>query len=163
MGASGFARWAEATKETSQSLSSYQEARNVLRQRDSAEGGEGFSLGASAVEAMGAGRGVAITLSPVVVVRGKEGCKRERRMSSAAPSQPKRSPPSAEELCLKTFHSCWHLDKGWLVSFIASAQRKTPTSPITWVEFFFFFFLFFFELVYCHPYVNLQTDGGRMV
>ena len=55
--------------------------------------------------------------------------------SSAAPSQPKRSPPSAEELCLKTFRSCWHLDKGWLISFIASAQRKTPTSPITWVEF----------------------------
>ena len=54
--------------------------------------------------------------------------------SSQAP-QPKRSPPTAEELCLKTFRSCWHLDKGWLVSFVASAQRKTPTSPITWVEF----------------------------
>ena len=55
--------------------------------------------------------------------------------SSVAPSQPKHSPPSVEELCLKTFRSCWHLDKGWLISFIASAQCKTPTSPITWVEF----------------------------
>ena len=55
--------------------------------------------------------------------------------SSVAPSQPKCSPPSAEELCLKTFCSCWHLDKGWLVSFIALAQHKTPTSLITWVEF----------------------------
>ena len=54
--------------------------------------------------------------------------------SSQAP-QPKRSPPTVEELCLKTFHSCWHLDKGWLVSFVASAQCKMPTSPITWVEF----------------------------
>ena len=54
--------------------------------------------------------------------------------SSAAP-QPKYSPPSAEELCLRTFRSCWHLDKGWLVSFVASAQCKTPTSPISWVEF----------------------------
>ena len=55
--------------------------------------------------------------------------------SSVAPQQPTCSPPSAEELCLKTFRSCWHLDKGWLISFIASAQRKTPSSPITWVEF----------------------------
>ena len=54
---------------------------------------------------------------------------------SSQAEQPKRSPPSAEELCIRTFHSCWHLDKGWLVSFVASAQRKTPTSPISWVEF----------------------------
>ena len=53
---------------------------------------------------------------------------------SQAP-QTKRSPPSAEELCLWTFCSCWHLDKGWLISFVASAQHKMPTSPITWVEF----------------------------
>ena len=54
--------------------------------------------------------------------------------SSQAP-KPQRSPPTAEELCLKTFRSCWHLDKGWLVSFVALAQRKMPMSPITWVEF----------------------------
>ena len=54
---------------------------------------------------------------------------------SSAADKPKRSPPSAEELCLRTFRSCWQLDKGWLVSFVASAQRKTPTSPISWVEF----------------------------
>ena len=54
---------------------------------------------------------------------------------SSQAEKPKRSPPSAEELCLRTFRSCWHLDKGWLVSFVVSAQRKTPTSPITWVGF----------------------------
>ena len=54
--------------------------------------------------------------------------------SSQAP-QPQRSPPSVEELCLQTFRSCWHLDKGWLISFVALAQRKTPMSPITWVKF----------------------------
>ena len=37
------------------------------------EGGEGFGLGALAVGAVGVGRGVAITLCPVVVVRVKEG------------------------------------------------------------------------------------------
>ena len=61
-------------KETGQSLSRYQQARKVLRQRDSAERGEGFSLGASAVEAEGTGRVGNITLYPVVVVREKEGC-----------------------------------------------------------------------------------------
>ena len=56
-------------------------------------------------------------------------------MSTNVPPPPKCSPPSTEELCLRTFCSCWHLDKGWLVSFMVSAQRKTPTSPISWVEF----------------------------
>ena len=56
-------------------------------------------------------------------------------ISSSAAAKPKCSPPTAEELCLKTFRSCWHLDKSWLISFVASAQRKMPTSPITWVEF----------------------------
>ena len=55
--------------------------------------------------------------------------------SSSMAAKPKRSPPTVEELCLKTFHSCWHLDKGWLVSFMVSAQCKMPMSPITWVEF----------------------------
>ena len=40
-------------------------------------GGEHFGLGALAGEAVGAGRGEAITLCPVVVVRGKEGCSLE--------------------------------------------------------------------------------------
>ena len=58
----------------------------------------------------------------------------------SAPSAPpapaaKHSPPSAEALCLKTFGSCWFLDKDWLISFIASAQRLKPDAPITWVEF----------------------------
>ena len=53
-----------------------------------------------------------------------------------APAPPaKRSPPSAEELCLRTFRACWFLDKDWLVSFIASAQCLKPDAPITWVEF----------------------------
>ena len=47
----------------------------------------------------------------------------------------KHSPPSAEELCLKTFCACWFIDKDWLVSFIVSAQRLKPDAPITWVEF----------------------------
>ena len=47
----------------------------------------------------------------------------------------KRSPPSAEELCLKMFRACRFIDKDWLVSFIASAQRLKPDAPITWVEF----------------------------
>ena len=54
---------------------------------------------------------------------------------SAEAPKPKRSPPSPEELCLRTFRSCWYLDKDWLVSFVASAQRAKPDSPITWVEF----------------------------
>ena len=74
IGVSGFARWAEATKEISQSLSRNQQERKVLRHSASAEGGEGFGLRGSAVEGMGVGRGVAITLCPVVVVREKEGC-----------------------------------------------------------------------------------------
>ena len=74
IGASALARCADATKDTSQSLSRYQQARNVLRQSSSAVGGEHFGLGALAVEAEGTGRGVAITLCPVVVVREKEGC-----------------------------------------------------------------------------------------
>ena len=52
-----------------------------------------------------------------------------------APPAAKCSPPSAEELCLKTFRACWFLDKDWLVSFIASAQHLKPDAPITWVEF----------------------------
>ena len=58
----------------------------------------------------------------------------------AAPSAPpapaaKCSPPSAEDLCLKTFCACWFLNKDWLVSFIVSAQHLKPDAPITWVEF----------------------------
>ena len=49
--------------------------------------------------------------------------------------KPQRSPPSPEELCLRTFKTCWYLDKSWLVDFVASAQRATPSSPVTWVEF----------------------------
>ena len=56
-------------------------------------------------------------------------------LPSAQAPKPARSPPSAEELCLKTFRSCWFIDKDWLVSFIASAQRSKPDVPITWVEF----------------------------
>ena len=53
-----------------------------------------------------------------------------------APAPPaKCSPPSAEELCLKTFRACWFIDKDWLVAFIASAQCLKPDAPITWVEF----------------------------
>ena len=48
---------------------------------------------------------------------------------------PKRSPPSAEDLCLRTFRSCWFLDRDWLISFVASAQRAKPDAPVTWVEF----------------------------
>ena len=54
---------------------------------------------------------------------------------SPAQAPPKCSPPSAEDLCLKTFRSCWFLDKDWLISFVASAQRARPVAPITWVEF----------------------------
>ena len=43
--------------------------------------------------------------------------------------------PTVEELCLRTFRACWYLDKDWLVSFVASAQRAKPDSPITWVKF----------------------------
>ena len=56
-------------------------------------------------------------------------------LPSAQAPKPARSPPSAEELCLKTFRSCWFINKDWLVSFIASAQRLKPDAPITWVEF----------------------------
>ena len=56
-------------------------------------------------------------------------------LPAPAPSATKRSPPSAEEICLKTFRACWFLDKDWLVSFIASAQHLKPDAPITWVEF----------------------------
>ena len=49
--------------------------------------------------------------------------------------KPKCSPPTVEELCLKTFRACWYLDKDWLVSFVASAQRAKPNAPITWVKF----------------------------
>ena len=55
--------------------------------------------------------------------------------TAAAAPKPKPSPPSAETLCLKTFRACWYLDKDWLVSFVASAQRARPDAPITWVEF----------------------------
>ena len=54
---------------------------------------------------------------------------------TAEAPKPKCSPPTAEELCLRTFRACWYLDKDWLVSFVASAQRAKPDSPITWVEF----------------------------
>ena len=54
--------------------------------------------------------------------------------SSKAP-KPQRSPPTAEELCLQTFKTCWYLDKTWLVDFVVSAQHATPSSPITWVKF----------------------------
>ena len=55
--------------------------------------------------------------------------------STAKAPKPKPSPPSAEALCLKTFRACWYLDKDWLTSFVASAQRTKPDTPITWVEF----------------------------
>ena len=71
---SALARCTDAMKDTSQSLSRHQQARNVFKQSSSAVGGEHFGLGALAGEAVGAGRGEAITLCPVVVVRGKEGC-----------------------------------------------------------------------------------------
>ena len=54
---------------------------------------------------------------------------------SPAKAPPQRSPPSAEDLCLRTFRSCWFLDRDWLISFAASAQRVKPDAPITWVEF----------------------------
>ena len=43
---------------------------------------------------------------------------------SSQASKPKPSPPSVEEQCLKTFRTCWLIDKGWLVSFVASAVRS---------------------------------------
>ena len=52
-----------------------------------------------------------------------------------AKAPPQCSPPSAEDLCLKTFRSCWFLDRDWLISFVASAQRAKPDAPVTWVEF----------------------------
>jgi hypothetical protein len=52
----------------------------------------------------------------------------------AAPKAPL-TPPSVEEFCLWTFYCCWYIDKDWLVSFMASAQRLKPDSPIHWVEF----------------------------
>ena len=52
-----------------------------------------------------------------------------------AKAPPQRSPPSAEDLCLRTFCSCWFLDRDWLISFIMSAQRVKPNAPITWVKF----------------------------
>ena len=54
--------------------------------------------------------------------------------SSQAP-KPQHSPPTVEEHCLRTFKSCWHLDKGWLISFIVLAQCMMPTSTIIWVKF----------------------------
>ena len=69
--------------------------------------------------------------------------------STAKAPKPKRSPPTAEELCLKTFRTCWYLDKDWLVSFIMSAQRAKADAPITWVEFVLFFFFFFLNYIYC--------------
>ena len=54
---------------------------------------------------------------------------------TAEAPKPKCSPPTVEELCLRTFCACWYLDKDWLVSFVASAQHAKPDSPITWVEF----------------------------
>ena len=52
-----------------------------------------------------------------------------------AKAPPQHSPPSAEDLCLRTFRSCWFLNRDWLISFVASAQRAKPDAPITWVEF----------------------------
>ena len=52
-----------------------------------------------------------------------------------AKAPPQHSPPSVEDLCLRTFRSCWFLNKDWLISFVASAQHTKPNSPITWVEF----------------------------
>ena len=52
-----------------------------------------------------------------------------------AKAPPQRSPPSAEDLFLWTFRSCWFLDRDWLISFIASTQHAKPDAPITWVEF----------------------------
>ena len=54
--------------------------------------------------------------------------------SSQAP-KPQCSPPTVEEQCLKTFRACWLIDKSWLISFVASALRVTPSSAISWVEF----------------------------
>ena len=54
---------------------------------------------------------------------------------AAKAPKPKHSPPTAEELCLRTFRTCWYLDKDWLVLVMASAQCAKPDSPITWVEF----------------------------
>ena len=33
------------------------------------------------------------------------------------------------------FHSCWFLDRDWLISFITSAQHTKPNAPISWVKF----------------------------
>ena len=55
--------------------------------------------------------------------------------STAKAPQPKCSPPTMEELCLKRFHLCWFLDRDWLISFMASAQCIKPDFPVTWVEF----------------------------
>ena len=53
-----------------------------------------------------------------------------------APAPPaKCSPPSAEELCIHTFHACWFIDKDWLISFTVSAQHPKLDAPISWVEF----------------------------
>ena len=52
-----------------------------------------------------------------------------------AKGPPQHSPPSVEDLCLKTFHSCWFLNRDWLISFVASAQHAKPDLPITWVKF----------------------------
>ena len=52
-----------------------------------------------------------------------------------AKAPPQCSPPSVEDLCLRTFCSCWFLDRDWLISFVTSAQRAKPDAPITWVEF----------------------------
>ena len=52
-----------------------------------------------------------------------------------AKAPPQHSPPSAEDLCLRTFRSCWFLNRDWLISFVASAQHVKPNTPISWVEF----------------------------
>ena len=53
----------------------------------------------------------------------------------SAKAPPQCSPPSAENLCLKTFCSCWFLNRDWLISFVASTQRAKPDAPVTWVKF----------------------------
>ena len=72
IGALADVRCADVTKEMSQSLDRNQQVQNVLRQSFSAEGGERLGLGA-AEEGMG-GMRRDITLCPMVVVEGKEGC-----------------------------------------------------------------------------------------
>ena len=54
---------------------------------------------------------------------------------TAKAPKPKCSPPTVEDLCLKTFCACWYLDKDWLVSFVASVQHAKADAPITWVKF----------------------------